>query len=289
MSEAASKLYISQPSISQTIAELESHYNVKLFDRLSKKLFLTAYGRELYEMASQIVIAYDEMDMYMSHAADKQELKIGATFTVGATVMMQLLRQLNEKYKNITARVVVDRTKILEHMLLNGELDIAIVEGAIKSPDLIVKVLMKDELVLACPMTHPFRFRSQVSLRELKGQDFIMREPSSRTRRIFEATLAIEHITINEKWTCNNPWTIKAAVADGYGLSILSEQYIRQEVESGIIAAIRIAGVNMTRDFSLVYHKNKYQFPAFAAFEHMCESLKVNAMGTLRATETNTR
>ena len=273
MSEAASKLYISQPSISQTISELENYYNVKLFDRLSKKLYLTAPGKELYEMASKIVLAYDEMDRCMSHATDKQELKLGATFTVSAIVMMRLLRQFDEKYKNITARLVVDRTKVLEHQLLSGELDAAIVEGTIKSSDLVVKDLMKDELVLACPITHPFHLRSHVKLRELEGMDFIMREQASKTRRIFEENLEREHITVKEKWTCNNPWTIKAAVTEGYGLSILSERYIRNEVRSGQIAVARIEGITMERTFSLAYHKNKYKFPAFLSFLKICDSL----------------
>ena len=77
---------------------------------------------------------------------------------------------------------------------------------------------------------------------------------------------------MTEKWTCNNLETIKAAVIGGYGLSVLSARYIRQEQEKGILRAIPIEGIHMIRDFSLVYHKSKYQFPAFQIFVHLCQN-----------------
>ncbi|WP_158095941.1 LysR family transcriptional regulator [Cloacibacillus sp. An23] len=272
MSEAASKLYISQSSISQTIAELESYYNVKLFDRLSKRLFLTSSGRELYEMASKVILSYDEMNQYMTHITDRQELKVGATFTIGATVMTQILKRLNGTCPNVTTRVVVDRTPVLERQILHGELDAALVEGTVKSPDVVVQKLMQDELFLVCSPEHPFAGKEQVEIKELEGQDFIMREPQSKTRKIFETYLEREHVAVAEKWTCNNPETIKSAVISGYGLSVLSERYVRRELEKGTIKAVPVRDIHMVRDFSLVYHKSKYRFPAFVNFVTICSN-----------------
>lgn len=278
MSEAASKLYISQSSISQTISELERHYRVKLFDRLSKKLFLTTAGHELYALASKIVISYDEMNKYMSHITDKQELKIGATFTIGATLMTQLLKSLNADCPNVIVRVVVDRTPVLEEQILRGELDVAIVEGVIKSHDISSELLMQDELFLVCSTTHPFAKKKSIDIQELAGQDFIMREPTSRSRKIFEAYLERENVRVIEKWTCNNLETIKAAVIDGYGLSVLSERYITQEYQQGDLTIVPIRNVHMTRDFILIYHKNKYQFSALIKFISMCHHLNHKPM-----------
>ena len=65
MSEAASRMYISQSSISQAISDLENYYQTRLFDRLSKRLYLTEAGKEFYSLASKVILAYDEMDKYM--------------------------------------------------------------------------------------------------------------------------------------------------------------------------------------------------------------------------------
>lgn len=55
MSIAAQRLFISQPTVSQAIHELEEHYNRKLFDRLSKKLYITSFGKDLFTYATQVV------------------------------------------------------------------------------------------------------------------------------------------------------------------------------------------------------------------------------------------
>lgn len=272
MSEAASRMYISQSSISQAISDLENHYHTRLFDRLSKRLYLTEDGKELYDLASKVILAYDEMDKYMGHLADQQILRVGATFTIGATILPQLFRALDTECPDVITKVVVDRTHLLEKQLLQGELDLALVEGTVKNTDLVVESILKDELFLVCSPYHPFANRTQVTLQDLAGQDFVMREPTSRTRKIFESYLTRDGIQVTEKWTCNNLETIKAAVIGGYGLSILSARYIREEQEKGIIRAIPIKGIHMIRDFSLVYHKSKYQFPAFQTFVYLCQN-----------------
>ncbi len=273
MSEAAIKLYISQSSVSQAISELEAHYKVKLFDRLSKRLFLTPAGRELYAMAQKVVLSYDEMNKYMDNIADKQELQIGSTFTICATLMTQILKRLDEQHPNAMVKVRVDRTPALEELLLRGELDAAVVEGIIKSGDLVVETLTQDELFLVCSPSHPFAGRRWVDVKELDGQNFIMREATSRSRKIFEAFLDRNNVQVIEKWTCNSLETIKAAIAEGYGLSVLSERYIKNECETGILVSVPIKDIHMTRDFSLVYHKNKYCFPAFSAFISICREI----------------
>lgn len=271
MSEAASRLFVSQSSISQAVSELEEHYHIKLFDRLSKRIFLTSAGEELYGLASKVILTYDEMERYMENITDRQVLNVGATFTIGATILMQLFRALSVECPNVSTKAIVDRTSVLERQLLRGELDVALVEGAIKSPDLLVCPVIEDELVLVCAPTHPFAKRRQVSLKELEGQDFIMRESSSKTWKIFESYLLQGNVKVTEKWICNNLETIKAAVIGGYGLSVLSARYIREETKKGTMVEIPIKDVHMLRDFSLVYHKSKYPFSAFQKFISLCQ------------------
>lgn len=272
MSDVAAKMYISQSSISQAISDLEKYYDVRLFERLNKRLFLTETGRQFYQLASKVILSYDEMNEYMSHIMDKQVLRVGATFTIGSTILPPLFQKMEELHPDVVTKVLIDRTPLLETQLLQGDLDLALVEGNIKSPDLLVQNLITDELFLVCSPDHPFAQRREIELRELEGQDFVMREPSSRTRSIFEAHLARENVSVAEKWTCNNPEAIKAAVMRGYGLSVLSARYIHDEQKKGNICAVPIRGIRMLRDFSLVYHKGKYQFPAFHAFVSLCQT-----------------
>lgn len=137
MSKAAQILYISQPTISQKIQEIENYYQIKLFERYSKKLFITEEGKILLELANRILSLYDDIDHIFSKD-NRVALKVGSTLTVGSTVIAPILKQLKQEYADIAIQVYVDNTHIIEEKLLNNDLDIALVEGKIFHPDLIV-------------------------------------------------------------------------------------------------------------------------------------------------------
>ena len=81
MSQAAKNLYISQPTVSQAIAEIEAEYQVRLFSRLSKHLYITVSGEQLLEYAGRIIDLYNEMEQTM-HSKQIVRLRLGASLTV---------------------------------------------------------------------------------------------------------------------------------------------------------------------------------------------------------------
>ena len=91
MSIAAQKLFISQPTVSQAIRELEEHYGSKLFDRLSKKLYITTFGRELFKYATQVVENFDNLEKKMSDNLNMEDFRIGASVTVGTCLLSKVL------------------------------------------------------------------------------------------------------------------------------------------------------------------------------------------------------
>ena len=143
MSKAAKLLYISQPTISQKIQEIEDEYQVKLFERYSKTLFISEEGQTL------LVNLYDEIE-HIFTKTKQFPLKIGATLTIGSTLISPILKKLKDKYQDITFQVYIDNTNVIEEKLLNNTLDIALVEGTIINQDLIVEPVIKDRVVFVC-------------------------------------------------------------------------------------------------------------------------------------------
>ena len=92
MSQAAKKLYITQPSVSQAVRELEEHYRVLLFERLSKKLYITEAGKTFYSYAKQVVFQFDQLEEHMFRDL-KERLRIGATVTVGSRALPEIVRE----------------------------------------------------------------------------------------------------------------------------------------------------------------------------------------------------
>ena len=87
MSTAAKELFISQPTVSGSIAELEKEYNVRLFERLNKRLYITEAGEKLRIYARKMLNLQNEIQRQMSSAEDTTPVRIGATVTIGTSLL----------------------------------------------------------------------------------------------------------------------------------------------------------------------------------------------------------
>lgn len=258
MSLAASQLFISQPTVSQTIGELEKHYHTKLFERYPKGLVLTESGRILQERAQEVLGAYRKLNETMLSPQRTLPLHIGATVTVGACVIHQILHRFSQACPQADPRIYVNNTQAIEDRLLKGRLDISLVEGSIRNPDLTVKPLIRDFLVPVCSREHPFAAKNQVSLEELAQEPFILREQGSGTRALFEDFMTQRGYQLDVRWECTNAGTIKTAVMDNQGISVISIRLVEEEIRSGKICVIRVPDGVWHRSFSLVYHRHKF-------------------------------
>lgn len=258
MTEAARVLYITQSSVSQAIASIEQEYGVVLFERLSRGIFLTDAGKELLNYARGYFSVKSDMEEFLLSQGERQALKIGATITVGTCVISPLLLKLKAENKQLNAQVLVENTHGLEGKLLKNEIDVALVEGKITNPELVTRHAIDDRMVLICPNGHRFSGREEVMAAELGDDPFILREKGSGTRTQFETEMANKHLPISVSWTCCNTEAIKNAVADGHGVSVVSERLVLEDAAAGRFFICRISDLDLDRYFDVVYHKDKY-------------------------------
>lgn len=272
MTETARKLYITQSSVSQAIANIEKEYGVKLFERLSNSLYLTAVGKQLAIHAKNYFAVKNDMDSFLDNVSKCRKIRVGASVTVGTCVISPILRKIKEKYKDIEISVEIANTYILEELLLKNEIDIALIEGRISNGELIAKDLIDDRLVLICPNDHPFAKRRSVKAAELEGESFILREQGSGTRKQFEDEMREKNIAVNSLWNCCNSEAIKNAVADGHGISVISKRLVEQEAAQGRLSTVEISDIELKRHFSVVYHKRKYLSEELLEFIDQCKA-----------------
>lgn len=258
MSGAAQKLYISQPSVSQAIAELEKNYQVKLFERLSQKLYITEEGKRLLSYARHITNSFEEMEKVMQEMQGSPHLNIGCSVSVGTYLLNDLLDSIEQKHPNCRTVATIDNTSAIEKLVLNNELDIAIVEGIVKSMELIQIPVYQDELVLLCGKNYHLAKRENITFEDLEGENFISREKGSTERNQLEKVIEEHHIALNRCWNCTNTEAIKNAVIHGRGLAILSNMLVKEECERGDMVILRLEDMHFVRPIHLIYHKNKY-------------------------------
>lgn len=272
MTKASETLFMSQSAVSQAISELENHYGIRLFERLSKKLYRTQAGEKLLSYARYIIKLNIELENEMKTLNKKGSIRIGASVTVGAYVLPKLISHFQRENTETDIQVYEENTTKIEKMLLHDEIDIALVEGETTNSDIINKPFMNDELVLICGANHRFSKLSYIEPHELEKEKFIIREEGSGTRKTFEDKMVENQLTWQVTWVCNNTDTIKTAVAEGLGVSVISRNSVMNELDSGILCEIPIKGIKFKRQFKIIYHKNKYLTEIMQHFIDYCEA-----------------
>jgi DNA-binding transcriptional LysR family regulator len=272
MTAAGEELFMTQPSVSQAIAEMEKHYGVKLFERLGKKLYITNAGKELLAYARHMIKLQQEMEKVMREEKTTGGLlRIGASVTVGTCILTGIIQEFKKVNPDLQIETVVDNTEVIEDKLLADEVDIGLVEGRIHSRDLIADPFMNDRLVLIGGPQHPWKDRADIEISELNGAPFIVREKGSGTRELFESVMITHGVQWSQAWVCTNAETIKNAVAAGMGLAVISEMIVADEIQSGKLSMIVINGISFERKFNIVYHKNKFLADGINSLIALCK------------------
>ena len=126
MTAAAQILYIAQPAISLAVSEMEEHYKVRLFDRISRRLYLTDSGRQALEYARHIIALFDEMEQGVGGGQEAKELRIGTSITIGSCLLPGYIRELKERFPSLTVQAAVGNSEAIEQKLLENQIDICL-------------------------------------------------------------------------------------------------------------------------------------------------------------------
>ena len=269
MSAAADRCFISQPSVSQAVKELEEHYKVPLFERLSKKLYITEDGKKLLAYAKQLIQLYDSLEETMQETSLSHKIRIGSTITVGSCLLPNLINDMKCLKPELKIYSYIANTSIIEEKLLKSELDIGLVEGTVKHPDLIALPAINDFLVLVCSNSHPFAKKDIIHIKELKNLPFIMREQGSGTRKLFEEYMKSQNVPLQIEAESHSTEAIKNAVIENQYLAVVSVRLLENEIKNGQIHVIRSLETDWDRSFYLVYHKNKFMTKAMDLFKEL--------------------
>ena len=258
MSTAAQNCFISQPTVSQAIRELEEHYHVRLFERLSKKLFITPEGRTLLTHAIRTLEQYRILEETMSGMDSHSSLRIGATITIGSCLLSNIINDLEHRIDGVSTYTYVGNTRMIEEKLLKSELDTGIVEGIVESPDLISIPIASDYLVLAAGPNHALATKPSLNIGDLEGQNFILREPGSGTRKLFTDYMARMNVPYHIVSESGCPEAIKRGVLYNGYLTAISVRLVENEVRNQSMHIYRNKENAWNRSFYLVYHKDKF-------------------------------
>lgn len=270
-SRAAETLNLTQPAVSQQIHSLEDYYQVKLFERNNKRVELTQAGELLYPYAMQILRLHQEAYQSISDLLElvTGKLTIGASLTIGEYILPRLLAHFTKQYPDVEIAVTIGNTESIADSALTNRIDIGLVEGPVNPANLISTPFLEDELILIVPSNHRFASQSEVEVADLENEIFIVREAGSGTRFALTEILHSLHIRPRREIQFGSTQAIKEAVEFGLGVSIISKWSIQKELKLKTLSALRIRNHPLTREFSILWKKDRFQSRAMLEFSKL--------------------
>ncbi|QLQ31405.1 MAG: LysR family transcriptional regulator [Candidatus Thiothrix singaporensis] len=266
---AAEKLHMTQPAVSMQIKQLEEDSGLALFERQGKRMCLTQTGHDLLHHASQVLQAYNDLLVAME---ERKGVKGGHLIVSVATTanyfVTQLLAEFSRLHEGINVTLDVTNRHMLLDQLENHEPDMVIMGEPPKGYNLQSERLMENPLVMIAAPEHPFaRQQTMLTLDEVLGERFIIREKGSGTRSAIERHIQNFNKTCGSTLEMRSNETIKHAVEAGLGLGIVSLHTIQPELESGRLATLNVEHFPIRRHWHIVMRKGKRLSPIAQEFK----------------------
>jgi len=272
VTRAAEALNLTQSSVSNAIHALEKRHGVQLFDRIGRRIELTAEGKAFLEQAKAILAMVRSAEATLADlsAVRRGTLTVFASQTISSYWLPAILVRFHETYPRIDLRLEIGNTAQCARAVLNGEADLGFIEGAVEEPALAVELVAKDQLVVVVGAEHPWRKSPPSFPADFTRTEWALREPGSGTRSSFEAALRRFDIPVSEmRITMELPSNeaVCAAVAASQLATAVSETVAHAGVSTGKLFAV--PSQLPSRDFSMIRHRERLLSRASEAFRQM--------------------
>jgi aminoethylphosphonate catabolism LysR family transcriptional regulator len=241
---AAAALNVTQPTVSEQIKVLENRYDVKLFERHSRKVELTALGRALYDVARrQFKLEADGEQLLLSAkglAHGRLRVAAGAPHLV-----IPLLGNFKRRHPGIQFVLQFGNSEVVLRSLFERRCDVVMLPDIGADERLYALPFRRDRLIAFVEGGHPWSTRRSITLADLEGEALVLRELGSRTRAVFEAAMARAEVILGETLEIGSREGVREAVAAGLGIGIVSEGELGVDPRLHAIT-IREAGLEVT-------------------------------------------
>lgn len=261
-SHAAEELGISQPAVSFQVRALEDRIGERLLDRSGRRVTLTDAGRVVDAHARRMLALEDEMLREVAGLADHLSgpLLLGSSTGPGELLLPHLLGGFKRENPEVDVSLVVQDTQAVCDRVLDDEIELGVVGAARPHRGLVFEPFVRDELVVICPPDHPLASGGRIDLADLAAQPLILQQRGSGVRAVLEAALRAAGIRMRDldvTLELGLQQSVRAAVLDGLGITVISRLAVERDVAEGRLAAVEVDGAVLARDFSLVRHAGR--------------------------------
>ncbi len=221
-SQAARETTFSQPNLSGQVRQLEAAAGFALFERRPHGVTLTPEGEDLQQITARLVALIEEAESFLkSRRSDGGHLRLASD---GVNHALPVLQAMRADRPHLTFALKVLNSDAVLDQILQYRADVGISAQVPQDPRFHTQPFMTMRLRLMLPVAHPWAKRSEIDLRELAGESFVLRERGSRTREAFERALSLAGVELGRVVEISTREGVREAVAHGFGLGVVADR-----------------------------------------------------------------
>ena len=270
-SRAGESIFLSQPTVSSHIKDLETHFGCRLIDRLGKEAVPTKAGELLHGHAKKMLQLQEETEVALSHFLGhaRGQLIIGGSTIPAGYIIPRIIGPFNRQYPEISLSVLTrDSARIIDKVL-KGDAEVGVVGARAKAPQIEQEKILRDDMKLIVPAGHPWAGLEKINHTQLTTVPFLARAEGSGTwkaitRSMKKAGMHPDQLTIIA--TLGSTAAVIQAILSHAGVSILSPIAVADEIRHKRLFAIEIEGLDLTRHFFLTTHVRRTCSPLAQLF-----------------------
>lgn len=268
ITKAAEELNYVQSTATSQIQQLEKELGFPLFDRIGKRISLTAPGREFVVYANEILHITQKIKKIGSDPGEiSGNLRIGALESLLYSTMMQILPEFKALYRNVDIQVQMGQSVELASLLKQNQLDLVYISGNLNcDPDLHCCYARRESLVFIAGPDHPLADKKRVSMPELLAYDFLVTERSGICYGRLTELAAPYPQPLHHSLVVDSTVAIATLVNKGMGIAFLPEYSVGEQLQKGNVVKIDVALEPQTYYSQLLYHKSKWISPFMEDF-----------------------
>ncbi len=278
---AGAKLGVSQSAISRQILLLEESLNEAVFLRIGRRVRITPAGEALLQLSHRVL---QDLKDTVALITDNQESLLGSVRLVGGMtvtlyVFPALLKDFRRDHPQVDIKITSGSAETCTSMIRTGAADLGLITLPIDEPDLVTVPAIEEELLLVTAPQHPLAQKKRIVPSDVRGEQFVLFEPGSATRRVIDEFFVRDAITPRIVMETENVEILKALVRANIGIAIIPYQAVAREAASGHFFTSRLQGRTLVRTTGWVYARAS-RVPRtvqeiLRAFDHVKGKLKL--------------
>lgn len=260
---AAEELHLSQPALSRRIEKLEAALGVRLFHRTTRKVDLTAVGREFSLKAADLLNGLEESLLGIRDVAARVtgEVTIACIPSAVRYFLPGILKEFHDRFPRIVVRIIDQGASDVLATVIRAEADFGINYVGTQEPNLEFEPVLKEPFVVACRPEHPLAQREEISWAELEPYDYLMVTKASGNRFLLD--MALTDIPARPRWFCEaqHVSTLVGLVEAGLGVAAVPRLAMPPDGYPSLVS-IPLVNPTVTRTVGLIRRRNRPLSPA---------------------------